>query len=79
MRNTRWVKKWIVPSLSSDREYTVSQDYRGDWACSCPQWKFHSPRVDCKHIAFIKNGEGKGFTIGETMVRKLAGREASEL
>lgn len=79
MHNTRWIKQWLVPSLSSDREYKVSQDYNGDWACSCRGWTQHYPRVDCKHIRFIKNGDGKGFTLGEAMVRKLAGRETTKL
>ena len=54
----KWVKRWKVPSDSSDSIYTVAVDYDGKFGCSCPQWKFRRRTGgDCKHIIRIKNGE----------------------
>ena len=39
---------------SRGNKYVVSQRAKGNWACSCPGWKFQSPRRDCKHIRNIK-------------------------
>ena len=54
----KWIKRWKVPSDSSDSIYTVAVDYDGNFGCSCPQWKFRRRTGgDCKHIIRIKNGE----------------------
>jgi len=56
MAGRSWKQQWYVESYSDpDKEYTVSEDYDGSFACSCPAWKFHTPRTDCKHIKAIKN------------------------
>ena len=39
---------------SGGKKYIVSQRADGNWACSCPGWKFCSPRRDCKHIRATK-------------------------
>jgi len=49
-----WVKQWEVESSDGKRYYTISLSDQGVWGCSCPAWTRHMPRVDCKHIARIK-------------------------
>ena len=48
------MKKWKVPSSSSDKEWTVAQDENGNYGCECPVWKFR--RQECHHIRQVKNG-----------------------
>ena len=36
-----------IPSTDRKRMYTVDLEGR---RCSCPAWKFTSPRRDCKHL-----------------------------
>jgi hypothetical protein len=50
----KWIKRWKVPSHSSDKVYTVAQDATGEYGCSCPVWKFK--RQECKHIKEVKDG-----------------------
>lgn len=46
-----------VPSDSEpERTYVVTEMSDGNWQCSCPGWKFHTPRRDCKHIAVARAG-----------------------
>lgn len=47
-QTTDWVTKTNVKSETEDKEWVVSVDRNGGWACSCPHWKFR--RVACKHI-----------------------------
>jgi hypothetical protein len=49
-----WVQSWLVPSSSGDKNYTVSIDEKGDYACSCVGWTSHFPRRDCKHCRLIR-------------------------
>jgi len=44
-------------SSTGKGSYTVTRR-NGQWACSCPAWKFHSPRHDCKHITAVRSIEG---------------------
>ena len=44
-----------VLNADATKVYTVTCK-EGHWACSCPAWKFHSPRHDCKHIDAVKAG-----------------------
>jgi hypothetical protein len=44
-----------VLNADATKVYTVTCKH-GQWACSCPAWKFHSPRADCKHIHAVKMG-----------------------
>jgi hypothetical protein len=44
-----------VLNADATKVYTVTCKH-GQWACSCPAWKFHSPRHDCKHIDAVKMG-----------------------
>jgi hypothetical protein len=49
------MKQTFKISSMSDarRKYTVV--LRGKkWSCSCPGWKFHTPRKNCKHILQLK-------------------------
>ena len=39
---------------SKGKKYVVSQRTKGNWACSCPGWIYHTPRRDCKHIRNAK-------------------------
>jgi hypothetical protein len=51
----RWKDLYNVPSHSrASVSYIVAIDDSGRWGCSCPQWKFHTPRRDCKHISEVK-------------------------
>ncbi|MBT9164812.1 MAG: hypothetical protein DDT23_00819 [candidate division WS2 bacterium] len=52
-----WIRRWKVKSGSGDSEYTVSMKENGDFACSCPKWKFKKgEREDCHHIKGVKQG-----------------------
>lgn len=52
---TWWVNKWRVQSNSRyDMYYTVSENDRGEFGCSCPVWKFS--RKECVHIELVKKG-----------------------
>jgi hypothetical protein len=44
-----------VLNADATKVYTVTCKNE-QWACSCPAWKFHSPRHDCKHIDVVKAG-----------------------
>ncbi len=44
-------------SSTGKGSYTVTRR-NGQWACSCPAWKFRSPRKDCKHIQAVRSIEG---------------------
>ena len=44
-------------SSTGKGSYTVTRK-NGQWACSCPAWKFHCPRKDCKHIHAVRSIEG---------------------
>lgn len=49
--------QFTVPSDSDpERSYVVTEMSDGQWQCSCPGWKFHTPRRDCKHIAVAQAG-----------------------
>ncbi len=48
---SKWIKKWSVPG-SSGTVWVVSVDEKGEYACSCPVWKFK--RRECKHIDLVK-------------------------
>lgn len=52
----RWVKRWNVKG-SNENIWVVAIDKEGNYACSCPQWKFR--RIECHHIKFIKLNGGK--------------------
>jgi len=67
----KWVKRWVIPSHTSMREYIVAQDKDGNWACSCPGWTRHVPRTDCKHIRTVKSGGG--MSIEDNVIVKLGG------
>jgi hypothetical protein len=49
----QYVERYGVTG-DSGTEYIVSKKSDGTWACSCPGWKFHSPRHDCKHIDRVR-------------------------
>lgn len=44
-----------VLNAEGTKTYTVTCRH-GQWACSCPAWKFHWPRADCKHIHAVQAG-----------------------
>ena len=67
----RYVKRWVIPSESSDREYIIALDKDGNYACSCPAWTRHFPRRNCKHITMVLDGFGK--TEAEAIMEKLKG------
>ena len=49
----KWIKRWQVPSYSSNYVYIVAIDHNGNYGCSCPVWKFK--RKQCKHINEVIN------------------------
>jgi len=52
----KWHELWEVPSESRpDVSYVIGKTIKAEWGCSCPQWTFHTPRRDCKHIVHVKN------------------------
>jgi len=56
-KKSKWVQRWEVPSDSrSDTSYVVAIDAEGNWACSCPVWKFK--RIECKHIQYVRDEMG---------------------
>jgi len=58
MASDRWRRQWDVPSDSNPaKSYVVSEDWEGNYACSCPAWTRHTPRRDCKHIRRVKEGQ----------------------
>ena len=61
-KKSKWVQRWEVPSDSRpDTSYVVAMDANGNYACSCPRWKFHRadlPNQECKHIEYVKYGMG---------------------
>ena len=48
-------RRYLVLNSEQTKTYVVTRK-EGKWACSCPAWKFHSPRADCKHIHAIQAG-----------------------
>lgn len=54
--DTKWIRKWKVPSESNGTIYIVSEDAEGNFACSCPNWIYR--RNKCKHISKIQVLEG---------------------
>ena len=54
-KSDKWVKRWEVAG-SNGKSWTVAIDVEGNYACSCPVWKFR--REECHHITLIKNGGG---------------------
>lgn len=50
---------WKIESDSSPGKfYTVSKDADGGFACSCRGWTLHTPRRDCRHILYVRAGQG---------------------
>ncbi len=71
---SKWVKQWDVAG-SSGATWTVSVNNKGEYACSCPVWKFR--RRECKHIDLVKAGmcgnggsyrEAVPGNVGEVMI-----------
>lgn len=68
-----YLKQWAVESESNPRDYTVSLVNNCDhtfpadctpsichtYECSCIGWTRHTPRRDCKHIMWVRNGGGR--------------------
>jgi hypothetical protein len=54
MANSRWKKRFYVDGTRPGSQYVVAQDSFGQWACSCPRWKFM--REECKHIKAVRLG-----------------------
>jgi hypothetical protein len=65
----KYVKKWNVKSHSSDKYYTVSMDFEGNYSCSCPYWIYR--RKECKHIAEVKLQGGKVVKKAEYCLAKV--------
>lgn len=61
-KGDRWVKRWQVPKSSGDGWWVVAVDKAGNYACSCPVWKFR--RRECHHIKLAKMGGGNGGELG---------------
>ena len=62
---SKWIKKWSVTG-SSGAVWVVSVDEKGEYACSCPVWKFK--RRECKHIDLVKAGAcGNGDSYRQAM------------
>jgi hypothetical protein len=55
--STIYKRQYDVTSFTqpSKTSYKVSERFDGTWECSCPAWKFHTPRQACKHITKVQN------------------------
>ena len=51
---TTYMNQWKWPSNSSDKEYTISLTFEGQFQCSCRGWTMQVPRRDCTHIRQLK-------------------------
>jgi hypothetical protein len=58
--------RFTVLNAEGTKTYAVTcRDQQ--WACSCPAWKFRSPRQDCKHIHTVRAGRTPAlFPLGAT-------------
>ena len=48
-----WTKVGTVKSATETKEYTISQNERGEFGCDCPAWRFmRNPtgKRTCKHV-----------------------------
>jgi hypothetical protein len=45
-----YIKKWMVCSKHSGKNYIVSLCDDGTYACDCMGWIRHFPRANCAHI-----------------------------
>jgi len=52
----KWTRKWLIDG-SKGKTWTVAEDREGNYACSCPVWKFR--RLQCHHIEAVKKGASK--------------------
>jgi hypothetical protein len=54
--NGVYKRQYDVESFTNPRQqpYKISERHDGRWECSCPAWKFHTPRADCKHIRKVQ-------------------------
>lgn len=61
LTNAHWVEQWKYPSSDGSRNYTISKNTVGEYACSCPAWtrqrkKSSHPLGHCKHIVDLLIG-----------------------
>jgi hypothetical protein len=58
-----WTEQWAyqgtakapyIVSVKKKAGNGVTSGWDQTWACSCPDWTKHNPRVDCKHVLAIK-------------------------
>jgi len=59
-----WAEQWAcmgtakVPYIVSRKKINMGHEIEDNWACSCPDWTRHTPRVECKHIVRVQKKEG---------------------
>ena len=74
-----YAQKYFVTSPSSGKQYITSRNMEGGYECSCPGWKFHSPRKDCKHCRAVQKyeaGEDAGMPVEPALdLRNTQGRQ----
>lgn len=59
---SQYVEYWKVESDSKPGKfYTVSKTVEGSFECGCTGWTRHVPRRDCRHILYVKAGNGIPF------------------
>lgn len=83
MSTNKWVRRWAVPSDSTDGHYIVAQDAEGNMACGCLGWTRHTPRTDCKHIKqvrFLELGQpSTALTMEQVVIKRMLGRNIEKI
>jgi hypothetical protein len=69
-----FIEFWYVPSHSDpSKTYKVSRRQNGDYACSCPHWKFRHPTDGCKHIKGVMLGGAVAIQVQNPAIIKILG------
>ena len=46
---------WMVKSFTAEGvEYKVTNDHKGEWTCSCPNYVFRPKTHPCKHVEYVQ-------------------------
>ncbi len=64
-------RRYLVLNSEQTKIYVVTRK-NGQWACSCPAWKFHTPRADCKHIHAVQAGPTPALLAALTSAKWVA-------
>lgn len=51
-----WIKRWLAPA-SNGSKHLVALTRTEEYQCDCIGWIRHFPRIHCRHILMVLNGE----------------------